>query len=740
MSELQDDKKVLEGKREKAQLEVSVRDKIVRDLYNKLDDQNISLTVNKLWHSAMADKSEWLDKQRDYLSSYDEFIDVEPQGLFETSSNLHVPVTLWTSKTYHARFLQTLIGPEPSISVKARQDRYYDVEQDIEDFMKYTMMEWANNYRGVEESVDTWVWQWVTAGIGYMKVRWDKKYQKYVDVVETEEEGPEQFVLDPQSGEEIAVPTSRVVEVESEVRKEVFNGPVVENVNFEDLVVIGEDITDIDGADAVIHRHWVTASDLWTFVDRGIFDRDAVEEIINGGDITKSGAEGSGVKQERLQGSGEASLDKEYDLDRYEILEAYLSVDVDGSGINSDVIVWTDTKSRQLLRTTYLHRVSKSGRRPFSAICFHKRGGDNKHMPVGLVEMLYSIQREIDAIHNMRIDFGIISSMPFGFYRASSSIDPKDIKIEPGTLIPVDDPRDVVFPNLGNRTIFGLQEESQLYVMVERLTGISDLSLGSMSGRQGATRTATGTRALMAESNTNLNVPLMRLNRGWKRLLEMVLDQLQERTPKGMQYRVPGGDGFDRFMTITGKHDLAGDYAIEVSPESSSSNPAVRMENAQQVLQLSQNPLLVQLGVVTPQNIYEAVKNYMKAIGVKEHSRFINAEFANQYVLTPKEEFERVVALTDVPVLPNGDHEGFIAFVENVFRNDDQLGELTQQQVSALQLQVSKHKQMMQAMQQMQAQQANTNQQVLNAQQGAQANSNPAGPVGNIQGSQGGEQ
>lgn len=733
MSELQDDQEILKRREDQLEVDTPLRDQIVRKLYNKLDDMDISLKVNNLWNSAMSDRSDWLEKQRDYLSSYDEFIDIEPQGLFATSSNLHVPMSLWVSRTYHARFLQTLIGPEPSVSVKARHERYHDVEQDIEDFIKYTLMEWCNYNKGIEEAVDIWVWQWVTSGIGYLKLRWDKKFQKYTDVVETQQPGPNEFIVDPITGEEIEIPTTRIVEMESEVQKKVFDGPVVEQINFEDIVVIGEDVTDVDGADAVVHRHWLTASDLWTYVDRGIFDREAVEAIIEGGDIAKSGSEGSSVKQERLEGSGEASLDKVYDLDRYEILEAYMAVDVDGSGINTDVIVWTDTKAKQLLRATYLHRVCRSGRRPFSAICFHKRGGNNSHMPVGLIEMLYSIQKEIDAIHNMRIDYGIISSMPFGFYRASSSIDPKEIKIEPGSLIPVDNPADVHFPNLGNRTIFGLQEESQLYVMVERLTGISDLSLGSMSGRQGATRTATGTRALMAESNTNLNVPLMRLNRGWKRFLELLLDQCQERTPAGMQYRVPGGDGFDRFMTITGKHDLAGDYAIEVSPESSSSNPQIRVENAVQVMQVAQNPVFIQMGIVSPQNIYEAVKNYMKTIGIKEHSRFINAQFANQYVLTPREEFERVSALAEVPVMPNSDHQGFIQLVQSVFKNDEQMDQLNEQQTTALHLQVSKHQQMMQAMQQIAGQQANINQQVANSQAGQQ-NSNPAAPVGNIQG------
>src|SRR5205085_780512 len=103
-------------------------------------------------------------------------------------------------------------------------------------------------------------------------------------------------------------------------------------------------------------------------------------------------------------------------------------------------------------------------------------------------------------MHNLSVDAGIISTMPVGFYRATSSLKPETIRYEPGSLIPVDDPtRDIIFPQIGNRSVFGANQEAGLYTLVERLTGISDLTLGSMSGGQGAARTATGVRGLVNE-------------------------------------------------------------------------------------------------------------------------------------------------------------------------------------------------------------------------------------------------
>lgn len=730
MSEIQKDSDIVDKRKNKLKVESSLREKIDRKLFNTLEDMEIGQKVCGMWSAASADSSEWLGKQTDYLADYDDFLEIEPQGVFESSSNLKVPMTLWVLKTVHARFLQTLLTPEPSLSAKARKREYAEVEQDIEDFIKYTLVEWCNNYQGIEETLDQLVWSWLSTGVAYVKNRWHKKYVRYSDVVTKKVPGPAKFEYDPTIEAEVERPTVIDEETETFKTEMVFNGPMVDFVKPEDIAVVSSDITNIDGADAVIHREFLNASDLWTLADLGIFDEDAVSEVIEGGESSKSGAEGGNLKQARQENSGEASLDKTYDLDTYEILETYLSVDVDGSGINSEVIVWVSTKTKKPLRATYLHKVYKNGRRPFSVAVFHKRSGTNDHKPVGLVEMLHCIQKELDAIHNMRIDFGMVSTMPFGFYRASSSINPKQIQLEPGALIPVDNPSDVYFPNLGNRTIFGLQEEQQLYIMVERLTGISDLSLGAMSGRQGATRTASGVRAMLSESNTNLDVPLKRLNRCWKRVLENLLDMLQQRTPAGFQYRVPGGDGFDRYMKITGPHDLAGDYGIEVSPETSASNPQVRLENATQVLQITQNPLYIQMGIVSPQNMYEAAVNFLKTIGVKEVSKFLNSGFANQYILTPQEEYDRVIGLNPPPIMPNSDHEGFIALVQEVMANDAKISQLNREQVVALQLQMSKHSQMMAAIEQQAARQANLTQQTANSQAAiASPASAPAAPV-----------
>jgi hypothetical protein len=595
----------------------------------------------------------------------------------------------------------------------------------VQSLLGYTLKEWCNHREGIDETLDIWVWNWVTTGVGIKKWNWETKYTRYVDVgMEVSNGTPELYV--DQEGNEQLKPRIVLEEKEVPVTQKIFDGPTCDYVFPEDLLIIGGK-GNPNKADIVIHRQYVNASELWTLADRKVFDEEAVARVIESGNNAQSGGVGNEVKQERAQNAGKSSTDTQYGLDRYEILEAYITADVDGSGINSDVVAWVHSQTGELLRSTYLHRINKGGMKPFIKVDFHKRPGQD--MGIGLIEILHPLSKEMDAMHNMRIDFGLISTMPFGFYRPTSSIEPEKIRLTPGVLIPVDNPQtDVYFPNLGNRTAFGFQEEGALMNMVERLTGVSELTLGVVSGDQGATRTATGTRALQNESNANLNVHLRRLITSWKQSLEYLLHMLQQRVEPGFDFRVTGEDGKDYFAKVRKRNDIAGDFDFEITADSSQSNPSVQQANASQILQMCMNPLLIQVGTVSPSNIFEAQKNMLKSMGILDWQRFITKPQQYRISITPEEELNRVIRGIPVPVTPEMDHEGYIAYFDFISKSDELLGQMGQEQVRAAAQQAQVHQQMLQALQAQAAQAANQQQIQINSSLGAQPGATPQGP------------
>jgi hypothetical protein len=713
---INNDKEVLEKGRKSPLKDVDApkRDQIVDKLADKLRDMEFPKKVVQAWNQANIERQEQLERQETYLQDWDEFLINDASGPWDGSSNLHLPTSFIVAKTYHARFMQALMGIEPPFNMRARREDSVDRVPMVSDTMAYSLKDWGNYYDGVYDAVDEWIWNWVTTGNGFLKLRWDKKFERFLDV-QLVPKPRVQVSVDPETGAESHNQVTELVEEEVKVTKTIFDGPVMETRPLERIVLIGSG--DPQRADMAIDECELSASEMWTMADQKIFDKDSVEKVIKSGQDPLEGRAHNKIEQQRAQNAGQSMLDTETDLDRYQILETYAAVDVDGSGINTEIVAWIHPKTNELLRATYLRRVNKAGERPIFHSEFYRRPGQ-KHA-IGLLEILHPLSREMDAIHNMRIDNGILSNMPIGFYKASSSLNPEKIAMQPGMLIPLDDPqRDVYFPNMGNKVSFGFQEEAALQTLVERLTGVNDMMTGVMSGSQGAARTATGARGLMAESSSNLDVHLKRLQRTWRRALRYWLHMLQQRVPAGLSFQITGDDGKGYWRYIRGQEDLCGDFDIELDAQSANSNQAIQQENAQVIMQMHQNPIYLQTGVVGLGNLYEGAKNFLKSRGIKDFARYITKPPEYTYLPTPEEEANRILRGQQVPILPNSDHAGFIAYFEEIFQTDEILGQFNQDQAMALYQQYQEHQKALAAIQAAQAQQANSAQMVQNSQQG----------------------
>lgn len=728
MQSINDDAKTAEDRKitfKKEIEEKSALEKSPKKLLKMLDEEDFGAEVYKMWLQGNGDRQMWLTRQQAFLDEYDEFLDPIVEAPSSWSADLHLPVALSIAKTFHARFYAAVMGQDPIVNVKARKAANEERSPVIQDLMQYTLKSWANDYTGIDAEMDSFIWNWCTRGTAFLKMGWDKKYSKIIDVVK-KQVPTIQYVVNPETGKEEALQVMKEVETEEEVIQEDCNAPRLRRVAPEDLIIIGGK-GDVDQADAIIEQMWMTASDLWTLADQGIFDADAVAEVIEGGEQQVSGQVNNGIKQQQIEKSGETNLDKSYDLKTYQILEAYVKKDVFESGINSDIVVWVHANSGRILRATFLHRINKkTKKRPYAKADFYIREGQT--YGIGIIELTYSICKEIDALNNMAMDFGLLSSIPFGYYRASSSMSTTSLPIEPGSLIPVDNPQDIVFPNLGARQSFSMQQLQFLYSIIERLTGINDLNLGVIGG-QGATRTASGVNALMSESNANLDIFLRRLNRAVRKAFSYTLALVQEKMPEGMEFRILGDNGKNYFRQMKTREEISGEYDFNLEPNSANSNPGVRQQVANLIMQMTGNPLDIQLGIITPLQRYEALKNYLVTYGINDYGRFIQKPPQQMRVFTPEEMANRILAGVDTPITPEMDLAGFAAYVDEIINDDNLIGQFQQDQAIALVKKQQEAMQMMQALKQMQAQQANAQQMRMNGQQSMQQTAQGGGPA-----------
>lgn len=723
-STIQDSKSVKNRKPLDTAEQVGLVDRLPSNLLPRLRDLNAGIKMVELWYQGNSDRTDWLTRQQKYLATWDEFIDNEDvaTGPWANSSNLHLPITLTACRAMHARMYAALMSVQPPFNVKPLDEAATVAVPLVEGVMAYTLREWINYRQGISAMVDMWLWNWITQGTGLSKLRWDRTYSRYVEVYE---EVIQETTVNEETGE--TVKRAKKVEKERPVTKRTFDGPVADVIDPEDLLIIGGE-GDPDRADVVIHRYYLTRSQMYSLADQGVFDLDVVEDILDSGNDSENTDLASGLKQDKQLNSGVIQSNTNSDQDRFEILECYCKMDENGDGLDENLIIWVHSRSKKELRATYLERVLDSGMTPFAKIDFLKKRGHVYGM--GIPEILYGLQKEVDAMHNIRIDFGVLSTMPFGFYRPSSGLNPAKMDLEPGKLIPVNDPQnDVFFPQLGNRTFFTTEEEGSLLAYIERLISISDINLGRISG-QGAARTATGVSAIVSENNANLDIFIKRMQMGWKKFLRLLFASLQKRMPKEMWIRITGEDGKMYPFRIE-RNDIKFNYDFDIDANSINSNKAVTREIAQQTLNLCLNPLLIQTGIVTPDNIYEAVRDWFVSLDKKDFSKYITKPTDFDAFMTPEQEAQRIIKNIPVPLHPAMNHEGFIKYVQMLFGNDEYMGTLPQDAAVRLAEQASAHMAMMEALQQQQAQIANLQQQQINAAQAGagQLSAGPSSPV-----------
>lgn len=721
MSEIQNPAAVI-GKRknvlkdneaEGLQVTASLRDQQLEKLATKLEEMDMGEKITKMWDTAAGDQSERLERLDQYLDELDEFIRPIYDTPQEWQSNIHLPTILTVAKTYHGRMFSALWDIDPPFVCRARKAANEDRAFLVEELMRYTLRDWVNDYEGVEGELDKWLWDWITKGDAYLKTSWKKEFSRFVDVEDYQVED-NRMEMAPDGSSQV-VPFIRTAEREVTKTEEVFNGPMVKRVFVEDIQVIGGE-GDPQRADAVLEQSWLTASEMWSAADQKLFRKDAVELAIKGGKdrVTANDATGN-IKQTQIEQAGRSMLDREVELDRYRVIEAYLKIDVDGSGIAADVVVWVHARTREILRATYLRRTLPSGKRPYAHIAFHKRHG--VEYSVGLVEMLYSLGKEIDAMHNINIDIGIMTSAPVGFYKPTmSTMKDGAIPLEPGSMIPLDDPgNDVYFPQMGNKTAFGFQEIAALMNQVERVTSISELNLGLIGG-QGVARTATGARAVLGESSNNLSIYIKRMNRGWRTVLRILFEHLQQKLPPGFQFRILGDDGNAYWATIQSKAEICGMYDFELDANSANSNKQIQQEQANMIYQLTSNPMDLQLGIVSVANRYEALVNMLKVNGVKSVSKYATKPQSAGVALSPLEFVDRILAGVDVPLNPTMDLAGYLALMQHIMEEEELNGQLDQTHLAVLQAKGAEVEQFMAAMQQQAATAAVASQQALNTQ------------------------
>lgn len=685
---------------------------------NQIDTKYLQDLIRSEVQNFKVSHEDYFEQRRDWILALRDLRYQYRKGYFDEASDLHVPYSLIMSKAMHARMFQ-IFSQDNLFAVESTKQAFVESEQDVKNFMDWCMQKWLNRGRGFDDVIDEWIQQILEEGSGVLKLWWDRWQDSFVDIeMQTEEEAAPTPFFTPE-GVEIEQQTQTKANYKNVEKTIKSAAPAAGIVDGEDFFMPAGQLN-VQQSPWVIHRLRMRDEDLKIRAQQNKFDTALVEDAIE----RRSNYEDSEVGYENtidetkrdmrelegvttqgtfstpyMQGYhtvyewyGRAYVDKEVDDDTRE--------DVDK--LPQEIVAWYHVGTQKILGWTYLHRISPSGRRPFYKADFMP--SKERSYGIGIGELLWSLNNHIDAMHNIKLDNVILSSLQYGFYRAGSAFKPDTFRVRPGDLIPVEDTDDVKMqqtPYLGQ---FGENEELTLTAYGEKLLAINDINLGNLTGRgvAGALRNATGASFIDRQANIQLNPHLDRIARELSDFLSDLFILTRARMKPDLHYRVTGEDGKGIFGDVS-RETLRGNYDFLIRTDIASTSEAEKQQRASLMLQTLLNPTFLQLGLIQPGNMYETLKEFLIRHNIRHPDKYITKP--QGYTGPPMSADQRIMKIMlgvyDDPAIektvrPEEDHIKALEKLDE-FSQSDLFGVLDGDQVAAYQALRDAHEQMSQA-------------------------------------------
>lgn len=626
--------------------EMSEETALQRELTPRLSEEDEKSLADRIEHdfqAAISDRADWETRIAEWEDSYYGRL---PDKTFPWPgcSNFNVPLVMTAIETLKPRLIDGVLGETPPIRVVPTKAADEDRKDKVETVLNWQIQSEMNLAPTVAQSAHLFL----LPGVVVAKTYWflDRKKRKFKRSFPLDTDIPaileaifgstqpkglkrtgemdwEGFIPVPSyEGEDLQVriklknlPHEWQVLVE---RDEVFERPKVDLIEPPDFIVPAKGGPEPGDQPWCMQRQYWDEAKLRGLVSLNRLYADRVQELLTvhhgqpKGDQPQmdSGMYRTGIDlTEGIEGQGPSNAKRW----TYEILEDYRRYDIDGDGVEEEIITWfcRDLQGK-ILGWDYLDNVYAHGRRPF-------RVGKYFEIPfrfygLSLPEVIKGVQDEINAIHNQKVDFATIKTMPWGFKRASSTIPPIAQRIKPGEFIDLDDPqKDVFIPQWGGDGNLWGAEEQTLNQYAERLLGLTDLSLGRQPNRVGATRTAKGTQTLLSEAGLRFKVALQSFQRFWQGVFEDILALDQEYLPPGKEFRVTGKR--PAVLKVKDRTEIRGKYDLRLVSTTETMNRDQMRNDATVMMQAAFNPIGIQAGVIGKKAIRQAYLDFYKAYG-----------------------------------------------------------------------------------------------------------------------------
>jgi len=172
---------------------------------------------------------------------------------------------------------------------------------------------------------------------------------------------------------------------------------------------------------------------------------------------------------------------------------------MDEEGWEEEVVVTYLPKAKEIIRIVPLDRVRSDGKRPHIDGRYHRI--PNSFYGSGVPESRMGLQRAVNSFFNQMVDYGTLQNLPWAFFQPHIVGDlPERMFLEPGALIPTNDPGGVNFPRFQGDASFWISAIQMIQAWFERAESVSDFTRGISPDRPNAPETARATLALISNA------------------------------------------------------------------------------------------------------------------------------------------------------------------------------------------------------------------------------------------------
>lgn len=485
------------------------------------------------------------------------------------------------------------------------------------------------------------------------------------------------------------------VEMEYEKEVEMFNGPRAIVKSWQDVLYPArcenlqiKSPSNPYGASHVILRDYPSVDEIRRLHDQGYYDLMTEEDAKKFG-ITNmdTSYQESEEQKDTMQGKTEQSekpkgAESHKQLTRLVVFDCF---DLNGDGMDEDVMFWFILETKTLLKAKYLTQMYPMNppKRPLAEAQLFPVGG--RRDAIGLLEMMEGLHDLMKQLMDQGIDAGTLANAPFGFYRAASNMRPEVIRLWPGELYPLNDPQgDVNFPQMGDRNqSFTINMVTMLHQMEERLTTIGELQLGRVpQGKASALRTVAGMQTVLAQGDARPERVLRRFFMGLTQIWENFHALNEIFLPDEKRFMLCGyiDPRKDPYATVK-KSEIRGKYRFVFSQNALNTSKEALQGALQQMMGAFVSPLAIQLGISKPDGIYRLMRDWGRSLG-PDPDRYISPPTPG--AMEPPIDFETAVLLIMEGTLPRGTPmEGTQAHFQKLqeFAQSDEFGYIPQESI-----------------------------------------------------------